>query len=101
MTMMLHRFQVDKAGKLLQRKDAWGIVKRKEQHWIGRKYVSRDLVAKEDEIVIQEAMKQRGVSGGCWNLIMHGRPPRQTEAGFRELEGCASTCALSLSCVPL
>ena len=46
---------------------------------------------KEDEVIVQEAMKERGVLGGCWNVIMRGGLPSQTEEGFRTLEACALT----------
>lgn len=72
---------------------------RKKQHWTGREYLPRKPVATEDELVIQEALKDRGVAGGCWTLIMHGRPPRKdaSEEGFRTI--AAYVALRPFSCV--
>ena len=74
-------------GILPQGKDTWDMEKG-EKHWTKRRYVPRKSVATEDERVVQEAMKTKGVSGGCWNLIMQGKPPcrNASEEGFRMLE---------------
>lgn len=61
----------------------------------------RKVMPKEDEAVVQEAMKERGVPGGCWNLIMRGGVPSQTEEGFRTLEACVLTRALLFFQPPL
>ena len=62
--------------------------RQERRHCLGSKYVPRRLAVTEDEHVIQEALKERGVWGGCWNLVMRGRAANSPdEEGFRLLEG--------------
>jgi hypothetical protein len=63
----------------------------KKRHITGRPYVLRKEVATEDELMLEEALNNRGVLGASWKLIMHGRPSRghrldATVKGFRTLE---------------
>jgi len=55
---------------------------------LGREYVSRKTATTVNERIIDKAMKDRGISGGCWNRIMHGGVPSHNlkAEGFRTLE---------------
>ncbi len=51
----------------------------------GRDYVAMKIATTKGELIVQKALKDRGISGGCWNTIMRGRlPSRNMDAeGFR------------------
>ena len=72
----------------LQSKEAWDMERRKKPYWIGRHYVPQKQALTEDERIVQDALKARGILGGCWNLIIRGRLPQDdaSEQGFRTLE---------------
>ena len=71
----------------LQSKAAWDIGRQGKRHFGGRRYLPRKAGVTEDERTVQAALKEMGISGGCWKSIMRAQlPGSYTANGFRTLE---------------
>lgn len=70
----------------VQIKDGWGPVGAGKVPWGRREYVPKDIAVTEDERMVEQVLKDRGLSGGCWDFVMCGRVPgRGMCEGYRTM----------------